>query len=205
MRFSTRAAVAAGLLLFATGATFAARGLPVVKGDPILVDGFEDGGTRGWTTTVPPSCTDGNTSGNETDVDCGGPDCPDCTNGQLCILDGDCLSSHCFMQVCVECVAATDCPLPPNECQARACTANVCSTVNQPFGIPISSQTAGDCQVVVCNGTGGTTSIPQDSDLPDDGNACTSDSCVAGTPFFTNLPNGIPCPGGTCQNGVCIP
>ena len=118
--------------------------------------------------TVPPTCTDGNTSGNETDVDCGGPDCADCANGQLCDGDADCLSGHCFMQTCVECLAANDCPPTGNECTLPACISLTCGTVNVPFGTALASQTPGDCQLFVCDGNGGTSSIADNADIPDD-------------------------------------
>jgi hypothetical protein len=44
---------------------------------------------------VPPSCTDGQLDGNETDVDCGGPDCAPCVNGSICYDDPDCDSNFC--------------------------------------------------------------------------------------------------------------
>lgn len=47
--------------------------------EPILFDGFEDSGTRGWSATVPPTCTDGAQTGDETGVDCGGSLCADCS------------------------------------------------------------------------------------------------------------------------------
>jgi len=68
--------------------------------EPILFDGFDDAGTRGWSATVPTSCTDGRKNGDETDVDCGGPSCVSCatvcparpagTIGGGCDSDADC-------------------------------------------------------------------------------------------------------------------
>ena len=45
------------------------------------------------------TCADGIENGSETDVDCGGPDCPQCTEDQRCLVDDDCatgLRSKCF-------------------------------------------------------------------------------------------------------------
>ncbi len=40
--------------------------------------------------------------GSETDIDCGGMDCPGCASGQACGGDGDCLSGKCTGDVCVD-------------------------------------------------------------------------------------------------------
>ncbi|MEX1365069.1 MAG: hypothetical protein AB1Z98_18210 [Nannocystaceae bacterium] len=42
-----------------------------------------------------PSCRDGVLNGDETDVDCGGPTCPGCDDGEDCVEDGDCISQLC--------------------------------------------------------------------------------------------------------------
>ena len=47
------------------------------------------GGTGGAT------CNDGRTNGQETDRDCGGPDCPPCDVGQVCLGTADCASGIC--------------------------------------------------------------------------------------------------------------
>ena len=46
-------------------------------------------------TCVDPSCDDGTHNANETDVDCGGPDCPECAPGMACVEASDCASSVC--------------------------------------------------------------------------------------------------------------
>ena len=48
----------------------------------------------------PGACNDKQQGGRETDVDCGGPDCPDCEAGQRCAWDGDCGSNVCDNEVC---------------------------------------------------------------------------------------------------------
>jgi Tol biopolymer transport system component len=47
-----------------------------------------------------PSCSDEIENGSETDVDCGGPDCPPCDQGMDCIQDEDCLDGLCDSGVC---------------------------------------------------------------------------------------------------------
>ncbi|MFB6263489.1 MAG: fibrinogen-like YCDxxxxGGGW domain-containing protein, partial [Bradymonadaceae bacterium] len=49
------------------------------------------------------SCNDGQTNGNETDVDCGGPDCPACKVAKTCSSDADCRSGICNGSTCGVC------------------------------------------------------------------------------------------------------
>jgi hypothetical protein len=46
------------------------------------------------------TCTDGVKNGNETDTDCGGPDCPPCALGQHCLVNSDCQSGYCSNHFC---------------------------------------------------------------------------------------------------------
>ena len=56
----------------------------------------------------PPSCSDGIHNGNESDVDCGGPDCESCPDGAACWTSADCLSGACGAGTC----DSTDAPCP---------------------------------------------------------------------------------------------
>ncbi len=56
----------------------------------------------GFCAEVPPTCTDGVKNGVETDVDCGGLNCPGCDAGKTCICDGDCVSECCRENRCME-------------------------------------------------------------------------------------------------------
>lgn len=110
---------------------------------------------------------------------------------------------------CVACNEAKDCPAPAEPCKAAVCTAHACGVADLAAGAPATTQTAGDCQVVVCDAVGATSTKADDGDTPlDDGNTCTTKSCVAGTPTFTPTAPGTPCtdPGGTSCNGagVCL-
>jgi hypothetical protein len=49
---------------------------------------------------LPPSCTDGISDGNETDVDCGGPACPPCKANQACAQPSDCSTGSCLGRYC---------------------------------------------------------------------------------------------------------
>lgn len=46
------------------------------------------------------SCSDGIVNGRETGVDCGGPDCPACSDGQGCRVASDCAGHACRSAVC---------------------------------------------------------------------------------------------------------
>lgn len=55
------------------------------------------------------SCTDSQKNGQETDTDCGGPQCPACARGQQCLAPGDCGTRFC--------AASSVCTFP-DTCQA---------------------------------------------------------------------------------------
>jgi hypothetical protein len=59
-----------------------------------------------------------------------------------------------------------------------------------------SGQTPGDCQEVVCNGSGGTASIDDPTDLPAPSSSCESSPSCQGspaTPHFDPAPTGTGC------------
>lgn len=109
---------------------------------------------------------------------------------------------------CVECNVPDDCSGMDTVCAFRACTAGVCGMGFAAAGVPTDMQTAGDCKVNVCDGAGGVMSTNDDLDVLDDGQACTADSCMNGTPQNVNLPLDTACSqnGGTvCNaNGSCV-
>lgn len=47
-----------------------------------------------------PACDDGTKNGDETDTDCGGPQCAPCGNGRACAVDSDCASGFCGESEC---------------------------------------------------------------------------------------------------------
>ncbi len=49
---------------------------------------------------VCPTCDDGAQNGNETDIDCGGDECPRCRAGKKCIVNADCENDICQDGVC---------------------------------------------------------------------------------------------------------
>ena len=111
---------------------------------------------------------------------------------------------------CVECNSASQCLGSVPLCQFPVCTSNSCGLDNSPPGTPAppGSQTPGDCMLVVCDGSGGTTSQVQNGDIPIDGNECTGDVCTAGVPSNPPLAPESPCtanPGWVCNGlGACV-
>lgn len=59
------------------------------------------------TPPVGPTCTDHIKNGAETDVDCGGPVCSPCDDGQTCTGDTDCKSDKCNSGICTTVPACT--------------------------------------------------------------------------------------------------
>jgi hypothetical protein len=109
---------------------------------------------------------------------------------------------------CVQCIAAADCPMPPSPCVTAACNMGTCGTAPVAMGTPLGMQTPGDCQIVVCDGNGGTTSQADNTDVPaDDGNSCTSDTCSNGAPVHPALAAGTACNtnGGVVCDGQAVP
>jgi hypothetical protein len=135
----------------------------------------------------------------------GTPSNPPLPLGTACGTSGTCDGAG----SCTECQVPSDCTsLPPNdECQQRTCTSGACGQSFTAVNTPITAQTAGDCQSVVCDGSGSITSIDDDSDTPFDDNDCTDDVCTTGTPSNPPLADGTPCGTGgtfTCDGaGSC--
>ena len=78
------------------------------------------------------------------------------------------------------CTVAEDCPDTGSECMSRVCTSGTCSTEMVPAGTPLSTQTASDCKVSVCDGSGNAAIANDDIDTADDANECTIDTCQDG-------------------------
>lgn len=58
------------------------------------------GGGGGTTTTTTDPCTDSTQDGIETDVDCGGGECPKCAISKTCLVSADCETGFCADGVC---------------------------------------------------------------------------------------------------------
>ncbi len=75
----------------------------------------------------------------------------------------------------------------------RLCTAGVCTTGNIPADTPTATQVAGDCKQKVCDGTGDTLTVDDDTDVPTDNEVCTVDSCSGGAPVHAPAAKGLDC------------
>lgn len=84
------------------------------------------------------SCKDDKKNGQESDVDCGGPDCTGCQVGQSCNVATDCRSGNCEAGTCAKavltCESDADCD-DKNPCTQDRCTANKrCESSAAPEG-----------------------------------------------------------------------
>ncbi len=75
----------------------------------------------------------------------------------------------------------------------------VCGTEPVASGMQAGNQVIGDCKVFECDGAGTLQANPDDADLPDDMNDCTTDTCIGGEPAFTPLPSGDTCAASACE------
>jgi hypothetical protein len=103
----------------------------------------------------------------------------------------------------------TDCPDPGNECILAICVQGQCSTRNVDDGTVTQAQTPGDCKQRVCDGAGGTRETVDRTDVEDDNQSCTTDSCDAsGQPQHDPVGSGTSCTengGKVCDDsGHCV-
>ena len=111
---------------------------------------------------------------------------------------------------CVDCISPRDCTMlpPDDDCQTRTCVAGVCGQDFSAQGTVTNDtlQTDGDCQLIVCDGAGGTESQDDDADLPVDGLECTDDLCLTGVPANLPVTEGTACgAAGLCDDsGQCV-
>jgi hypothetical protein len=111
--------------------------------------------------------------------------------------------------VCTGCNTPTDCQGQDTVCQSRTCITNTCGFKNAASATFVDEGALGDCRQTECNGAGGITTGPKDSDLPpEDGNACTGETCSGGIAFHPFLSAATPCNqngGSVCNGGgACV-
>jgi len=151
--------------------------------------------------TRPESCDDGRLTGDETDVDCGGPDCPACANGQSCAAPGDCESRVCDAGACVgamcndgvtngtetdEDCGGPDCPGcgagascdAPGDCASGVCAGGSCVTATCSDGVWNGAEADVDCGGPDCSGCARGDGCDGPSDCATDG--CVGGVCVVG-------------------------
>ncbi len=80
------------------------------------------------------------------------------------------------------CTTAADCGAPASACSENTCENKVCKTTNLAEGTKVAAQTAGDCKVNQCDGSGNVVTTNDDTDVARDDQECTDDVCTAGVP-----------------------
>ncbi|WP_437671793.1 hypothetical protein [Sorangium sp. So ce131] len=143
----------------------------------------------------------------------------------ICCLPSEARDSKCSLacRPCSECAAGTtgcegvggvdtgcqsdaECPGPPSrECGAGRCVEGQC-TVEIHVG-PIVSQRRGDCRRMDCTTAGELLVLDDPSDVYDDGEQCTYDSCGESGPVNAPLLEAAACPvsrEGMCHAGACV-
>ena len=95
---------------------------------------------------------------------------------------------------CVQCSAAIDCGAS-TACVTFTCTSGVCGQNNTTAGTVVGNPVPGDCHTNQCDGSGNTVPNAIDNtDVPaDDGNQCTGETCVAGSPQHPQVSQGTAC------------
>jgi hypothetical protein len=141
-----------------------------------------------------------------------------CETEGACDDDNPCTVDACAADGCTHapvtddpacsCTGAGDCTqLPPDDtCRSRTCDDGVCGQRFADAGTPLPevAQRPEDCQVLVCDGRGGSESVAADDDVPDDGLECTLERCEDGAPMSMPADAGTPCAAGSCNDaGAC--
>ncbi|MEM7156759.1 MAG: hypothetical protein AAF799_28175 [Myxococcota bacterium] len=150
----------------------------------------------------PGDCNNGVMDGSETDVDCGGPQCDGCDDGDDCLEDGDCISQACDSRTDT-CIAPScrdgevnggetdvDCGGPcgatcePGEgcvvggdCLSMGCDAGVCNDYLTVEAAPECANFSKDPVTLVATASGGTGTYSY-AWTPDDGSLATPDQAM---------------------------
>jgi hypothetical protein len=97
---------------------------------------------------------------------------------------------------CVECYLKEHCDtgLPESLCHSFGCSNDACFQITQPDG-PLAAQTTGDCRLQVCSGALYDNQV-DNADVAVDGDDCTQDLCVDGTPSNPPSPVNTQCGAG---------
>jgi hypothetical protein len=104
------------------------------------------------------------------------------------------------------CASAAQCD-DQNPCTTDVCSPDGLCVWTALDGVPSPEQVVGDCQTMHCV-QGEPQTEPDDTDVADDHEACTVDTCNAGVPAHTAQLDGTPCGmmgvPAACTHGVCV-
>jgi len=104
---------------------------------------------------------------------------------------------------CIGCTVATDCPGNDTTCRTRICaTGGVCTFQFAVAGTKLVDPMAKDCKGMQCDGAGNEQVVNDNTDLPVDGNVCTTDECSLGTPANRPVTAGNACGGSLVCDGA---
>ena len=166
------------------------------------------GSAPGSSVTVgPPSCSDRVKNNAETDIDCGGGQCPPCSGRQACRAAADCRSFVCAGGACRACARVEDCP------RGMACGSGACVWVSSNDAGPTEpSPPATDASVRPSVDPSTTTSDPTTTPAdpmtsPPEPTTSPSDPVTRSDagPSSGTKKNGDKCSAtGECQSGFCV-
>jgi hypothetical protein len=149
------------------------------------------------------SCSDGAKDGNETGVDCGGPECDalgkTCGNGQGCVTGGDCASGSCQGNVCVlgpngaPCSAGSACQ--SGNCASGVCCDTPCTGVCQACMFAFTGQATGTCAPMFVGTPAPSGQCPAAPPCGNTGNCAAGGTCEQAAAS-------VACSGSSCVNGM---
>ena len=168
-----------------------------------------DGGTCGAAPTAAPTpsppttsptpsptasnCMDNVKNGDETDVDCGGPNCPGCDSAESCSVNGDCISGNCS--------GANTCGDPtPSPTSSPTLSPTSSPTISPTSAPTTSSPTAAPTKVPTANSCSNGLTDNLETGVDCGGGYCRpcdtgdSDNCIVDTD----------CRSSTCLSGSCV-
>ncbi|HET6148159.1 MAG TPA: hypothetical protein VFH68_11565, partial [Polyangia bacterium] len=132
---------------------------------------------------------------------------PALASGTLCTENGGKLCNG--TSTCVQCRDVGDCDASQDTvCNKIRCGSSACVYMPELVDTVVPDTVTGDCRRNVCDGSGGVSSIADDSDQPPNGNECATAGCLGGTVSVVNKPPGTSCSqnsGTACDGaGNCI-
>jgi hypothetical protein len=137
------------------------------------------------------SCGDGRQNDMETDVDCGGPECPGCADTLMCTVGSDCAGERCVGGMCVSCMDMTR----NAEETDVDCGGGLCPPCADRLMCMVGSDCAGGaCESGRCVSCSDGVRNQDETDVDCGGSACTA-RCA---------PTRMCTVAGDCASGICL-